>query len=118
MTLLAAIAFLATAPTVQPAPATAPDVKPLRGPLKMKVSQIKEYNKGLDKNHPAFIRCQSHAVTGSLAMRTKICRTNEDWARVEIEANDAARQMLGGVLRGSTNGAPPVGDVRPGVPGG
>ena len=118
MSFLAAIVLLSSAAVELPASEAEPDPKPLRGPIKMKASQIREYNKSLAKNHPAFIRCEGQAVTGSLAMRTKVCRTNKDWARVQQEGNDAARGMLDSLNIGSTNGDPPAGDVRPGLPGG
>lgn len=115
MPLVAAIVLLSSAVAEAPSPAPDAGPEPLRGPIKMKVSQIREYNKNLAKDHPAFIRCESQPVTGSLAMRTKICRTNKEWARIQMEGNAAAREMLDSLNRGSTNGEPPVGDIRPGT---
>ena len=39
------------------------------------------------------VRCRSSEVTGSLARRTRICRTVAEWRRLEIRGNDEARDM-------------------------
>lgn len=117
MSFLAAVAVLFSAAVATPADGARTGPKPLTGPIKMKASQIREYNKDLAKDHPAYIRCEVRTVTGSLAVQKKTCRTNKEWARIQLEGNDAAREMLDSTIRGSTNGAPPA-DIRPGFPGG
>ena len=128
MSVLLAITLVATA-----APATLPaDTPPapvvqtaevqtaeLRGPIRMKAAQIKAYNEGLDKDDPGYIRCESEAVTGSIAMRRKVCRTNQEWARIQALGNEAARGLIQDMGKGWTSGdRPPSGDIRPGLGGG
>lgn len=113
MSVLLAITLTATA-----APATLPAGTPpapvvqtadvqttgLRGPIRMKAAQIKAYNEGLDKDHPAYIRCESQPVTGSIAMRRKVCRTNREWDRVITQGNEEARGLVQDMNKGHTNG--------------
>jgi hypothetical protein len=122
MSFLLSIALLGTAAsdvaTPPPAPAPALSEAGLRGPIRMKAAQIKAYNDGLAKDHPSYIRCESEAVTGSIAMRRKVCRTNQDWARVHSEGNEAARGMVQDMNKGWTSGDRPPGEMRPGFGGG
>lgn len=116
MSTLFAILMLASAanetevPTAAPA-ATAAAVPQLaaegpRGVVRMKASQIRAYNKGLAKDHPAYIRCESQPVTGSIAMRRKVCRTNKEWDRIITQGNDEARGLVQDMNKGWTSGAP------------
>jgi hypothetical protein len=109
MSVLAAVLLLSTATAQTPAQAQVqPTAQPavLRGPIRMKASQIKAYNKDLPKDHPAYIRCESQAVTGSIAMRNKVCRTNSEWTKIIEQGNGEARKMVDDMNKGWTNGKP------------
>lgn len=117
MSIVAAALIMLSTGAVETAPST-PKPTTLRGPIRMKASQIKAYNEGLSKDDPAYIRCESQSITGSIAMRKKVCRTNKEWARITAEGNAAARRLVDDMNKGWTSGSPPAGDSRPGLPGG
>lgn len=51
------------------------------------------------------IRCKKIEVTGSLARKSKICKTVAEWERISVRENNEARRMLDRNLEGSsTNG--------------
>lgn len=75
------------------------------GPVKMKPSEIRAYNAHLPKDHPNFIRCKRESETGSLAKRVSTCRTNEEWARVETQGNNNARDAVEGLQKGWSRGS-------------
>lgn len=53
---------------------------------------IAEHNKGLEPAHPDFIKCRKQSVIGSLAKKTRVCRTNEGWAQSWQQGNQTARE--------------------------
>lgn len=86
------------------ATAGAPPVE-LRGPHEMTRAEIRAYNAQLSPDHPNFIRCRREEETGSLVRVRSTCRTNEEWQRIETQANDDARGMVDQVNRsGSSQG--------------
>jgi hypothetical protein len=94
--IIAALLMLAAAPgavaVVPPAPEVErPDV------TKMKMSQIREHNAGIAKEHRYYIVCRTDTVTGSLAKRARTCRTREDW---DIMARNAQQFLNDTVDRG------------------
>ena len=85
------MSVLATILVLTSAPAAAAPV--ISGPVVMKTSEIRAYNAVLTPDHPNYIRCVRDAETGSLVKRTrtKVCRTNQEWARLEANGNENAR---------------------------
>ena len=57
-----------------------------------------------DKRDPDAIRCRSEPVIGSLARKTRVCRTNAEWQRLSIEGNRDAADVIRG--SGSCAGGP------------
>lgn len=106
--MLASAANETVAPTAAPAATAAPApqlaAEGPRGVVRLKASQIRAYNKGLAKDHPAYIRCESQPVTGSIAMRRKVCRTNKEWDRIITQGNEEARGFVNDMNKGWTNG--------------
>ncbi|WP_380872605.1 hypothetical protein ACFB49_35270 [Sphingomonas sp. DBB INV C78] len=49
-----------------------------------------------DKRDPNAVRCRSEPMIGTLAKRTKICRTNAEWQRLSIEGNRDAADVVRG----------------------
>ena len=98
MSILSAILILTAAP-VQAAPPAL-----ITGPIKMKQSEIRDYNSRLSSDHPNYIRCAREAETGSLVRAKKVCRTNEEWSRLEKEGNNAAREAVESLQKGFTSG--------------
>lgn len=47
-----------------------------------------------DKSHPDYVRCRSERVIGSLAKRTKTCKTNREWEEVARVGNRGARDIV------------------------
>lgn len=47
-----------------------------------------------DKSHPNYVRCRSERVIGSLAKRTKTCKTNREWEAVARVGNRGARDIV------------------------
>lgn len=66
----------------------------VRGPHQMTRAEINAYNASLDRSDPAYIRCKREQDTGSLVRARTTCRTNEQWRRVEQDANDTARDIV------------------------
>lgn len=85
MTLLLATLLLAAQ-----APATDID-EPI--PAEMSKSEIREFNKLVDRTHPYYIRCVKAADTGSLVARRAVCRTNAQWGIFDNRGNDQARDV-------------------------
>lgn len=94
--LLAVIALVASTAATEP--------ETISGPIKMKPSEIRAYNAKLRKDHPNYIKCARVEETGSLVKRTTVCRTNEEWTRIEARGNDDARDTVDGLRKGWTNG--------------
>lgn len=89
--------------TNAPAAAAAPVVV-TTGPVKMKPSEIRAYNSAYPRTHPNYIRCQRVEETGSLVRKSSVCRTNEEWDRIEAIGNREAREATENLQRGWTNG--------------
>lgn len=112
MSLIAGLLLLAPAAAAAQPPAANPP-QTISGPVKMTASQIRAYNAGLPRDHPNYIRCVSQEVTGSLMMRNKVCRTNQDWAEVQSKGNASARSLVTSLQTGFTSGEPPSGSIGP-----
>lgn len=95
MSVLATILILASAPTT-PVPAL------ITGPIKMKQSEIRAYNARLASDHPNYIRCAREGETGSLVKGKKVCRTNQEWDRLDAEGNNIAREAVESLQKGWT----------------
>jgi hypothetical protein len=74
------------------------------GPIKMKPSEIRAYNAKLTRDHPNYIRCDRVEETGSLVKKSTVCRTNEEWNRIETANNEGARDMARDMQKGWSNG--------------
>ena len=78
----------------------------LDGPITMSRAQIRDYNATLPRDHPNYIRCLRQLDTGSLVRKTTTCRTNAEWRRVELIANDDASRLVEKIqTSGSTRGS-------------
>jgi hypothetical protein len=64
------------------------------GPVTMTASEIRTYNAALQRDDPAYIRCQRMADTGSLVRKHTSCRTNAEWRRVHEIGNQNARDTV------------------------
>lgn len=85
--------------------ATEPQVT--QGPVLMKASEIQAYNARLTPNHPNYIRCTRVESAGLIPRRTKVCRTNQEWARIEDEGNRNARETAENFQKGWSNSVEP-----------
>lgn len=74
------------------------------GPTKMTAGEIRAYNANLSRDHPNYIRCERVGETGSLVRKRSVCRTNEEWSRVDDAGNREAREATEGLQRGWSNG--------------
>ena len=74
------------------------------GPIKMKPSEIRAYNAKLTRDHPNYIKCERLEETGSLVRKSTICRTNDEWDRIESANNEGARDMAREMQKGWSNG--------------
>lgn len=74
------------------------------GPTKMTAAEIRAYNADLSRDHPNYIRCERVGETGSLVRKRSVCRTNEEWGRVDDAGNREAREATEGLQRGWSNG--------------
>ncbi|MEI6640705.1 MAG: hypothetical protein WCL10_01625 [Novosphingobium sp.] len=84
---LFALAAAAAAPVL---PAT--DLPALdKDPTAMSQSEIRAFNKGRSANDPDYIRCRRTEETGSLVRKTFICHTTSQWASMERQGNQNAR---------------------------
>jgi hypothetical protein len=80
----------------------------IEGPVKMTPAQIRDYNSHLSRDHPNYIRCERVEETGSLVRKKKVCRTNQEWARIEDGGNRDARAAVEDLTKGWSNGSPPT----------
>ena len=78
----------------------------VNGPIVMKQSEIRAYNAKLSRDHPHYIRCVMDSETGSLVKSKPVCRTNQEWDRVETDGNNTARETVEAVQRGWRATAP------------
>jgi hypothetical protein len=76
----------------------------IEGPIVMKASEIRAYNARLTPDHPNYIRCARVEETGSLVRKPKVCRTNQEWARLDGAGNREAREVVENLQKGWTNG--------------
>lgn len=60
-------------------------------PSAMTNAAIALHNEGLEPAHPDYIKCRKQPVIGSLAKKTRVCRTNEGWAQSWQQGNQTAR---------------------------
>jgi hypothetical protein len=60
-------------------------------PSAMTNAAIAQHNEGLEPAHPDYIKCRKQSVIGSLAKKTRVCRTNEGWAKSWEQGNQTAR---------------------------
>lgn len=90
--------------TLSNAPASADQPRLISGPITMKMSEIRAYNRTLTRDHPNYIRCKRLEETGSLVKKRTDCRTNQEWARVESVGNQEAREAVEGLQKGWSNG--------------
>jgi hypothetical protein len=99
----AALMLISAAPSDMP---VVPPTQELARPdvTKMKMSQIREFNAGLSKEHRYYIICRTDNITGSLAQRARTCRTREDW---DAMARNAQRYLNEITDRGTQVPIPP-----------
>lgn len=90
--------------TLSSAPATEAPPVVISGPIKMKMSEVRAYNRTLARDHPNYIRCKRIEEIGSLVKKRTDCRTNQEWARVEDLSNQQAREAVEGLQKGWSNG--------------
>jgi hypothetical protein len=76
----------------------------IQGPVLMKPAEIRAYNSRLTPDHPNYIRCSRVEETGSLVRKSKVCRTNQEWDRIESAGNREARETTENLQKGWTNG--------------
>ncbi|BAK64914.1 MULTISPECIES: hypothetical protein [Sphingobium] len=60
----------------------------------------------LPRDHPQAIRCKRLSVTGSLARRERICKTNAEWLAIREQQQDDARDLVVRSRAGIDCGAP------------
>lgn len=97
MSMLAAILVLSSAPAQAGA-------ELVTGPILMKQSEIRAYNAKLSRDHPNYIRCAREGETGSLVRAKKVCRTNQEWTRIENAGENIAREAVESLQKGFTSG--------------
>lgn len=85
------------------APATT-EPELISGPIKMSAKEIRAYNAMLPSDHPNYIRCARVEETGSLVKKKSVCRTNQEWARLDTAGNREAREVVENLQKGWTSG--------------
>ncbi len=93
---LAATAAAATTPAAN-LPALDKD------PTAMSQSEIRAFNQGRSVNDPDFIRCRHGEETGSLVHKSFICHTMSQWAAMERQGNQNARDTYEAMTSKSIN---------------
>lgn len=93
---LAAVAATTAVPTSE-LPALDKD------PTAMSQSEIRAFNKGRSVNDPDFIKCRKTEETGSLVHKTFICHTMSQWAALERQGNQVARDAYEAMSSKSIN---------------
>lgn len=76
-----------------------------KDPTAMSQSEIRAFNKGRTVNDPDFIKCRKTEETGSLIRRTFICHTMSQWASMERQGNQNARDAYEAMSSKSINQA-------------
>ncbi|MBX9883699.1 MAG: hypothetical protein K2X68_01875 [Novosphingobium sp.] len=74
-----------------------------KDPTAMSQSEIRAFNKGRTLSDPDFIRCRKSEDTGSLVRRTFTCHTMSQWAAMERQGNQNARDALEAMASKSIN---------------
>ncbi|MEO9468999.1 hypothetical protein [Parasphingorhabdus sp.] len=65
--------------------------------------KVKEKKKITDKRHPDYVRCRSRPVIGSLAKKTRVCMTNQEWKVANREGSKRSREMVEDLQVGMNN---------------
>ncbi len=65
-----------------------------KDPTLMSQGEIRTFNKGRDATDPDFIRCVRRAETGSLVRRSFTCHTVSQWAALDRQGNQNARDTF------------------------
>ncbi|WP_298174330.1 hypothetical protein [Novosphingobium sp.] len=76
-----------------------------KDPTAMSQSEIRAFNKGRSVNDPDFIRCRRSEETGSLVHKTFTCHTMSQWAAMERQGNQTARDTYEAMTSKSINQA-------------
>jgi hypothetical protein len=76
-----------------------------KDPTAMSQSEIRAFNKGRSVNDPDFIRCRRSEETGSLVHKTFTCHTMSQWAAMERQGNQTARDAYEAMTSKSINQA-------------
>jgi hypothetical protein len=74
-----------------------------KDPTAMSQSEIRAFNKGRSVNDPDFIKCRKSEETGSLVHRTFTCHTMSQWAAMERQGNQNARDAYEAMSSKSIN---------------
>ncbi|MCA1661563.1 MAG: hypothetical protein LC648_05170 [Novosphingobium sp.] len=90
--MLSTLFLIALSQAAAAAPASEPDT--VKGPVAMTGAQIKQYNAGLERGDPAYIRCEKILETGSLVKKHTVCRTNAEWRKTHESGNRNARATI------------------------
>ncbi|MBX9884835.1 MAG: hypothetical protein K2X68_07660 [Novosphingobium sp.] len=96
--ILFALAAVAAAPAAD-LPALEKD------PTAMSQSEIRAFNKGRSANDPDFIRCRHNEETGSLVRKAFTCHTMSQWAAMERQGNQNARDTYEAMTSKAVNQA-------------
>lgn len=86
--MLTAILLLAAATPVVVEEIVEPD------PAHMTAKEINAFNTKVPRSHRFHIRCVSTVETGSLVKSSYVCRTNEQWRKMEERGNDNVRETM------------------------
>lgn len=65
-----------------------------KDPTRMSQSEIRAFNKGRAATDPDFIRCVRREETGSLVRRSFTCHTVSQWAAMDRQGNQNARDTF------------------------
>lgn len=74
-----------------------------KDPTAMSQSEIRAFNKGRSVNDPDYIRCRKTEETGSLIRKTFICHTMSQWASLDRQGNQNARDTYEAMTSKATN---------------
>lgn len=84
--------------------AAAPELPPLdKDPTKMSQAEIRAFNKDRLATDPDFIRCVRREETGSLVRRSFTCHTVSQWAAMDKQGNQNARDTFEAMTSKATN---------------
>lgn len=93
---IAGIAFVAAPLVAQDAAAN---------PARMSAKEIAAHNAVRQRTDPDFINCKRFTVTGTLAKKVRVCKTNDQWAALSTRSREWTQTTQDGLL------------VSPGPPG-